>query len=1009
MSSRDRALQALVSIVLLASVLAFPLATEASDHDQGTCIETFEGEARWVLKESNPWAGVSIGCTYDVHASYSQEPRSGTYSVHWQTQDGCFEERLKDPEQPHPGYAMVGHILVDGRLEADGQTLLELAFQRYEALSYPCDPETPATQQGLCPPKMARGSADWSLDEGDSYAYASPDGGGMATARCVYLHPPVEGRGQPGVRDVRFDVRWHEGPGTSQLPAACGGDSEGDVLGHPNRQAETRWAWTMNAVGQPDQSLLDAFEAHARELLAAASDRAAACPEAGPVTFRGTVLVGAGNLIWPVPSAAVDLVLHEETFGSVVGEITTLATDAEGRFEVVLDVAEEVVSWSVQVHLAHQDGRFEVQDGLGSCIDVEPEGGGPPMTACSFSRRGPFQDEAIRVVRAEQPLPGGAGERVADASVLIAEPYEGLDAMVIEADGSITPLEPLSLAGYDPAVDMIIQEEGAYPPSRYRDAAMTYVFTHDAVEFADRLSADPAGLPPFTVKAMVSDAHSSYTPGRSLINIQADLTRHIHDPGNVEFHELGHHLHWASPLGGTRSIPAHPPDSRSHAGVENPDSTDSLTEGFAVFFAALAAGDRVYQLGGASIDLELNEHYRAGGRLLTPSGDADLPADAQPHEEMLVASLLFDLLDDTAEPGDAIDLIEHGGSQAVFSEDVFNVRTLYEAVSVTASSAPYSQADVDALFALHLFYADTDGDGRWTPGVDEAGWADRFHPEDGRRANLPALEGTLILPGITDDTGAAVTPEAYRVSVVFDQPYYDRTYTAFPIDERGALRIHVPATANNVTVTPLIPGFTAEPMVLTPEMYFRGVAEAAATNRSVWHEPEVVAQPAAISPPTRFSAARNPDGTVQLTWTPDPDAAATLIVRGAHAPETPGQGEVVFQGPETSFMDEGGPEGWSRYAAFSLSQAGGVSEPAQADPDPEFGEGASADTDGPSAVWLLIGAGSILLAYWIYSGRQRQGPPPGPPPHAPPPHTQGPMDARPPDPPGPPPGPPPPG
>lgn len=112
-------------------------------------------------------------------------------------------------------------------------------------------------------------------------------------------------------------------------------------------------------------------------------------------------------------------------------------------------------------------------------------------------------------------------------------------------------------------------------------------------------------------------------------------------PENAEWHEFAHHLH-------EQFVEPAPRTGENHAGYPNPDTSDSLTEGFAAFLAGVAGQD-IEGTSDSQYDsaYDLEWHHKAWAPEFQPgvhgytSGNTD--------EDDAVSALLWDLVDDAAD------------------------------------------------------------------------------------------------------------------------------------------------------------------------------------------------------------------------------------------------------------------------------------------------------------------------------------------------------------------------
>jgi hypothetical protein len=160
-------------------------------------------------------------------------------------------------------------------------------------------------------------------------------------------------------------------------------------------------------------------------------------------------------------------------------------------------------------------------------------------------------------------------------------------------------------------------------------------------------------------------------------------------PKNREYHEFGHHLMYAEYLDwpSGRKLPG----VKNHDGFLNPNTGDSYLEGFAEFYALAVSkevGDKTPDIYASFGSLENNY----------------VPWDSQGKlEEFAVASLLWDMYDSVNEKGDGL----------TFSLDeiwaVLKVKRadFYEYYKAFKETYPKKSKEIDELFILHGFFADT--------------------------------------------------------------------------------------------------------------------------------------------------------------------------------------------------------------------------------------------------------------------------------------------------------------
>jgi hypothetical protein len=219
--------------------------------------------------------------------------------------------------------------------------------------------------------------------------------------------------------------------------------------------------------------------------------------------------------------------------------------------------------------------------------------------------------------------------------------------------------------------------------------------------------ASPLTLDIFATGANVSEAY--FSKGRNAIVLGTTLVDDISDADpppwqyrkNRESHEFGHALMW-SMLGSNGVAPA---DKANHAGYVNGNTGDSLSEGFAEFWAMYAdarAGfdtqPMVYDQWGYITGLD----KRMAWAPLNTAQPMTIVSD-WPQEEMAVAGLMYELWDGTG--------IGQSVSFQKIADAIHTGDTLKDFYG-NLLGAGLPKAAVDQLFIRYGFFSDTDGD--WT-------------------------------------------------------------------------------------------------------------------------------------------------------------------------------------------------------------------------------------------------------------------------------------------------------
>jgi hypothetical protein len=432
----------------------------------------------------------------------------------------------------------------------------------------------------------------------------------------------------------------------------------------------------------------------------------------------------------------------------------------------------------------------------------------------------------------------------------------------------------------------------------------------------------------------------------------ADVTTTSFEHPEVEHHEFGHYVHYVSAMGGVDNMARI--SGENHGGVLNPNSVDSVMEGWASYFAVMVrtgpvppSGAGEFSMGPIWVDFQDNrfETYKE----VTDETGARTVIGPVPDEEYMVASLLWDLMDDDSvyesprdEPEDRVAWGFSRVWKTINTDELSDVRSLYELVKAEAGEplpGPNDPpTDIDRLFVFHRFYSENNGQEGWQQGepigyadfddseVDpRASWGPATPPPDIRRVP-PAYAGAWLDVDVTDEAGRALPVSGLRMEVLRG------TETAVtdlrPAPGTSRYPIDVPPDADLVRLSARVPGYATGWVDVTREDVL--------AYRDSWGEQVgtlTVSLPARqVASPSGFAASRSIDGSVALSWA-DPASGSRVVVRRqvGEPPQTPADGVRIYEGTGGGVVDEGpSPVGETHYAAFLVDATGGVSQPATA-------------------------------------------------------------------------------
>lgn len=641
----------------------------------------------------------------------------------------------------------------------------------------------------------------------------------------------------------------------------------------------------------------------ADEIVANAGSRAVTCPgtsrpdaEGPPTVFGGYLLVyNENDVVQDVEEAMV--VLHVADDGE--RRAFTTYSDDTGFFGFLVPNVGRDATYQVEVRLQDGDGMFGVY------------------------RAGAASLLPVGYTSAPRSVAGDTHEGLVLTSVSFGPGMEATEPVHLLADGS--------------------RRTGTrWSATQSHEAALVYSNVQTALEYArDRLEVPVTSTGPNPKLSVLLDPSvdsSSYWDGQITIGPKTFAVSTPLHP-ETEYHEVGHYVNDLSGLGGTNNI--YHRVGENHAGALNENSIDSVTEGWANFYAVLVRGDPDtpihgrgwYDAGEVKHDLQRNRY----GTIPDPGA-----------EEWQVASLLWDLMDD--------DQVRHGteemdhvamGLSRLWTvldagEDLSDVRSLYEAVKADAGEPLPGPADpptpVDLVFVAHQFYSENNELDLWQQG-EPIGYADVYNssvdrnepwgpasPPSGIRRSPDPFEGPWLDVTVRDVTGRELPVSQFRMDAYSDD--WTDVYV-FDRDADGYVPFVVPAGADGVRLTAQVPGYGTDVVDITRADYERYVDT---WGRETVGAVEMTLPARTVAPPAAFRAERRADGTVALTWTPPGAGASVLVVRQSiGAPATPGDGLVLYEGTGGQAVDRTpAPEGETYYSAFVVDAAGGVSRPAVA-------------------------------------------------------------------------------
>ncbi|KTG29509.1 hypothetical protein [Haloferax profundi] len=846
----------------------------------------------------------------------------------------------------------------------------------------------------LCPASYPSGQGSWSLIASRSGAADTPLPNGLRINTCHYSErgqEPIAG----GEGYITFSVRWVDAEDVSGSIDICEVPDSDPYVRSADRAVRVSWSGWYNQTYDPDVvgDADDWFEklaqgqigpddaaarAFAQQLLETVEPHAAPC----------TGVPASGASVEPIDTTNRTETGREMAFGGYV-----FAYDEQNQYrdleevQVILHVTE---GDAVRSYVTHTDdtGIYAIR-----VPNVSPQ------ASYQLEVRFEDRDETFELYRRGEPTLLPVGYTIAPQSV---EDFDinGLVMTHVIFQADMADSEPVHLRA-DGSTSRLAATDGA----QAYQTALVYVDAQTALDYGrNRLNVDFDESLPIWLEDVPGDSSFTPDPANEQLVIRAPPPT---ERRQTVYHEVGHYVNYRSEMGKKDNI-GHRPPTESHQGVRNPDSTDSFAEGWAGFYTVLVEGHAsnptgsVYYTIGRPSNLQDNTHSRWLRN----------PDEKVPDEELIVASLLWDVMDDdTARPSpfarqEQGDDVSWGLSrlwEAMHDqEDLTTVRDLYVVLKAEAGEplpGPNDPpTDLDQLFILHGFYSDNNGEPGWQQG-EPIGFADGYKstvdptaawdsdtPPPGIRESPPPFAGPWLDVTVVDEAGRTIPYDRLQMTVVSEDATSQYELTADA--DTGYYPLAFPPDAKAVTVQARLPGYGTGTYELTQQEY-TAVGEERGPETVV---PVTLRLPERqVSPLPWVQAERTSNGTVSLTW-PQPDAGSTVVVvrQAVRPPQAPNDGVVLYEGAGTNVIDDvPAPALGTYYAVFVVSPDGGVSQPtvasSQAPPlsrdqvvatlideqQPQQPESTSSGTGSPTAsdeteifdaLWLgLVGVAVVVL------------------------------------------------
>jgi hypothetical protein len=229
----------------------------------------------------------------------------------------------------------------------------------------------------------------------------------------------------------------------------------------------------------------------------------------------------------------------------------------------------------------------------------------------------------------------------------------------------------------------------------------------------------------------------------------ADSAHDTAAPQNGEWHEFTHHLYQ------TWIHDTNCPGDGSHVGYSNPDSCDSLDEGFAVFLPTLAGQDI---LGDFS-----SSFYSSFWDLQWPTKAWSTGGDGRNLEELAIAALFWDVVARSGNTEATFVILADGRFSPVTYTNGQPTMPIAELWSQLTSAHPGTVADVRKSFGDPDLTIDLDGDGLFDVApIDIPFLLHGFYPVDTDQTLTPSHTVTYYDVGYAQRQSGAARRDAAR-------------------------------------------------------------------------------------------------------------------------------------------------------------------------------------------------------------------------------------------------------
>jgi len=304
--------------------------------------------------------------------------------------------------------------------------------------------------------------------------------------------------------------------------------------------------------------------------------------------------------------------------------------------------------------------------------------------------------------------------------------------------------------------------------------AMSYYYIEQVFDY---VTGELDAYPGATYRPMLNYGYSNrcvacYIPSTHEVHIaqgQYALGGHSR-PKNCEWHETFHHL-----MEYTIDIPARAAGDCNHCGYANSSTGDSWTEGWAIFWPTQLASHLGQQDPHLYLGISEDINY------LSWTWQQDAAGTVYYYEDFAVATLLYDLVDDTVDCGTGwragyCDNVQIGVDDLwdiIGNTDTNNLRDvkdLYDALAHQDNDVGQTDTDndgtddLDELFILHGFFADTDDNSQYDAGEEVGKTADQARPD---RRNRPLVAGSYLKLNFEGPDGRPVSDNTVIVEVTF--------------------------------------------------------------------------------------------------------------------------------------------------------------------------------------------------------------------------------------------------